>query len=82
MNKMQCSKPTYYPTNISHISTGVDLRIGSSLRIGHFKVMYLVIRGPFLEIPVNLTGPKSEFENKVSRKVGCVVNSNEVHFVF
>ena len=30
-------------------------------------------RGPFLERPGNLTGPKSYFEIKVSRKVGCVL---------
>ena len=36
----------------------------------------LLPRGPFLERPGNLTGPKS-----VSRKVGCVVISNEVHLV-
>ena len=38
-------------------------------------------RGPFLESPGNLTGPKSYFEIKVSREVGCVLTSNEVHFV-
>ena len=38
-------------------------------------------RGPFLEAPGNLTGPKSYFESKVSRKVGCVLTSNEIHFV-
>ena len=38
-------------------------------------------RGPFLERPGNLTGPKSYFEIKFSRKVGCVLTSNEVHFV-
>ena len=38
-------------------------------------------RGPFLESPGNLTGPKSYFEIKVSRKVECVLTSNEVHFV-
>ena len=37
--------------------------------------------GPFLERPGNLTGPKSHFEIKVSRKVGCVLTSNEFHFV-
>ena len=41
----------------------------------------LVLRGPFLERPGNLTGPKTYFEIKVSRKVGCVLTSNEVHFV-
>ena len=38
-------------------------------------------RGPFLESPGKLTGPVSYFEIKVSRKVGCVLASNEVHFV-
>ena len=36
---------------------------------------------PFLESPDNLTGPKSYFEIKVSRTVGCGLTSNEVHFV-
>ena len=40
-----------------------------------------VVRGPFLERLGNLTGPKSHFEIKFSRKVGCVLTSNEVHFV-
>ena len=31
--------------------------------------------------PGNLTGPKSYFEIKFSRKVRCVLTSNEVHFV-
>ena len=39
------------------------------------------LRGPFLERPGNLTGPKSYFEIKVSREVGCVQTSNEVYFV-
>ena len=39
-------------------------------------------RDPFLERPGNLTGPKSYFEVKVSRKVGCVLTSNEVCFVY
>ena len=29
----------------------------------------------------DLTGPKPYFEIKISRKVGCVLTSNEVHFV-
>ena len=41
----------------------------------------MVIWGPFLERPVNLAGPKSYFEIKVSRKVGCVLSSNEDHVV-
>ena len=38
-------------------------------------------RGPFLESLGNLTGPKSFIEIKFSRKVGCVLTSNKVHFV-
>ena len=38
-------------------------------------------RDPFLERPGNLTGPKSDFEIKISRKVGCLQNANKVHFV-
>ena len=38
-------------------------------------------RDPFLERPGKLTGPVSYFEIDVSRKVGCVLTSNEVHFV-
>ena len=37
--------------------------------------------GPFLESPGNLTGPVSYFEIKLSRKVCCVLTSNEAHFV-
>ena len=36
---------------------------------------------PFLERPGNLPGPESDFDIKVSRKVGCVLTSDEVHFV-
>ena len=36
---------------------------------------------PFLGRPGNLTGPKSDFDFKVSRKVGRVLTSDEVHFV-
>ena len=39
------------------------------------------VRGPFLERPGKLTGPVSYFEIEVSRKVGCALTSNEVHFV-
>ena len=41
----------------------------------------LVTRGPFLERPGKLMGPVLYFEIEVSRKVGCVLTSNEVHFV-
>ena len=39
------------------------------------------VRDPFLGRPGNLTGPKSEFEIKVSGKVEFVLTFNEVHFV-
>ena len=38
-------------------------------------------RGPYLERPSNLPGPESDFDIKVSRKVGRVLTSAEVHFV-
>ena len=38
-------------------------------------------RGPFLKRPGNLPGPESDFDIKVSRKVGCVLTFDEVHFV-
>ena len=37
--------------------------------------------GPFLEAPGNFTSPELDFDIKVSRKVGRVLTSNEVHFV-
>ena len=37
--------------------------------------------GPFLERPGKLPGPISYFEIEVSRKVGRVLTSNEVHHV-
>ena len=38
--------------------------------------------GPvFLERPGNLTGPESDFDSKVSRNVGRVLTTDEVHFV-
>ena len=43
--------------------------------------MIIKARGPFLERPGKLTGPVSYFEIEVSRKVGSVLTSNEVHFV-
>ena len=52
----------------------------------HFKmatlfIIQLVTRGPFLERPGNLSGLESDSEINASRKVGCVLTSNEVHFV-
>ena len=46
-----------------------------------FSSERLPTRGPFLERAGKLTGPVSYFEIKVSRKVGCVLTCNEVHFV-
>ena len=46
-----------------------------------FDPSFRATRGPFLESPGNLTGPESYFQIKVSRKAGCVLTSNEVHFV-
>ena len=40
---------------------------------------FIDVRDPFLKTPGNLTGPKSNFQ--VSRKLGCVLTSYEVHFV-
>ena len=37
--------------------------------------------GPYLERPGNLPSPESDFDIKVSRKVGRVLTSDEVHFV-
>ena len=48
---------------------------------GRFYVQGVTSWGPFLESPGNLTGPESYFWIKVSRKVGCILSSNEVHFV-
>ena len=50
-------------------------------RQGGLMVSALDSRDPFLERPGNLRGPKSYFEIKVSRKVGCVLISNIVYFV-
>ena len=49
--------------------------------ISRYSGCVMLIRGPFLERPGNLTGPKSYFEIKFSRKVGCVLTFYEVHFV-
>ena len=49
--------------------------------VTHPSCLYLLTKGPFLERPGKLTGPVSYFEIEVSRKVGCVLTSNEVHFV-
>ena len=59
------------------------------LKAGEHDVLKFLVRGyylrsllgPFLERPSNLTGPVSYFEIKVSRRVGCVLTSNEVQFV-
>ena len=47
----------------------------------NFSLPILETRGPFLESPGKLTGPKPCFEIKLSRKLGCFWTSNKVHFV-
>ena len=48
----------------------------------HIMISFLLNTwDPFLERPGNLTGPKSYFKMEVSRKVGSIMTSNEVHFV-
>ena len=44
-------------------------------------MMYQWLRVPFLERPGNLTDLESDFDIKVSRKVGRVLASDEVDFV-
>ena len=58
---------------VMFLLTAVCLRNGSPKR-------FIRPWGPFLETPGNLTDPKSHFEMTVSRKVGCVLTYNEVHF--
>ena len=45
------------------------------------KTVGLWTWGLLVERPSNLTGLESDFEIKVSRKVGCVLTSNKVHFI-
>ena len=54
-------------------------RITSLRELSHCRIS--PPRGPFLERPGNLTGPESNFDIKVSRKVGRVLTSDAVHFV-
>ena len=59
-----------------------DLGFGDT--VGQVRIVVGAVLGPwgpFLETPGNLTGPKSYFEIRFSRKVGCVLTSNEVYFV-
>ena len=65
-----------------------NFKVGIKQNDKRYKVLWASLyepgqpsRGPFLERPGNLTGPKSYFEIKVPRKVGCVLTFNEVHFV-
>ena len=51
------------------------------LYINDLRLLKTVSRGPFLERPGNLPGLESDFDIKVSRKVGRVLTSDEVHFV-
>ena len=59
-----------------------DTREGTTVIPRHASLILRRSRGPFLERPGNLTGPKSYFEIKVLRKIGCVLTSNEVDFFF
>ena len=58
--------------NYKVVSNGNDVICGEATNMA---------RGPFLEAPGKLTGPVSFFEIEVSRKVGCVLTSNEDPFV-
>ena len=63
----------------------IQLPFGSSTKkmqsVCHVNNKFVGRNGaPFLERPGNLTGPESDFEIKVSRKVGCVLTANKVHF--
>ena len=70
---------SFLPSYIPHLSMHLEKsrRLSVLWTIWNFSM----IRGPFLESPDNLTGPESYFQIKVSRKVGWVLTSNEVHFV-
>ena len=55
-----------------------------SFRGARLLVSRDIASGPgarFSKDPVSFTGPVSYFEIKVSRNLGCVLASNEVHFV-
>ena len=66
-------KCTIFKTFETLILTGKQNSLTGSLITGSW--------GPFLERPGNVTGRKSYFEINVSRNVGCVLTSNEAHFV-
>ena len=51
------------------------------LPVTPLTVINVPTSGPFLETPGNLTGLESDFDIKVSRRVGRVLTSDEVHFV-
>ena len=70
-------QPTVYHHYHRRVS-GPRTRLGDETT----RMMSRLSRGSFLERPGNLTGPESYFEIKVSRKVGCVMTSNELHFVY
>ena len=56
---------------------GLELSKGPRKRGRHSLEFW----GPFLQRPGNLTGPESDLDIKVSRKVRRVLTSDEVHFV-
>ena len=59
----------------------IDLKFLTGLPVNVRNFIPTQSWGPFLETPGNLTGPKSYFENEVSRKKEGVLTSNEVYFV-
>ena len=65
--------------NILSLSFKFGSKNGSPVTRSYF---FECRRRPFLERPDNLTGPKSYFEIKLSRKIGSVLTSNEVQFVY
>ena len=62
--------------------TSVHMKNNFAHKTARFEVLLCLSRGTFLERPGNLTGPESDFDIKVSRKVGRVLTSDEVHFGF
>ena len=76
-HKEQSPPYVFQDLNHSEIFPYLIVNIGSGVSMIKVKLTW----GPFLGRPGKLTGPVSYFEIKVSRKVGCVLTSNEVHFV-
>ena len=76
-----CQNNTHYE-RLRNKEYYVDVaKSGNGHPMVNYSLQHCVSRGLFLESPGSLTGPKSYFEIKVPRKVGCALSSNEVHFV-